>query len=210
MTKHINLKKPYGSSKEKALTIREMDFLERNLEDTKNRIILIGLAYAGLRQGELYQCRKSWLHWQDTESGERILAVNIPNEDRNIKNKLQIWRPKTRRERTTFIMRQDLGKEFYNFFKENSKGIDIDPNMISMYRVKKQMGDMLERKNISGHALRASYVTYMKHVYGASPNFIAATYGHTDIRMTMKHYEGISRGNAEAEAHKLIMNKERW
>ena len=117
----------YGKSSEKALSFEELDYLKFNLQELRDRILLIGSAYAGLRIGELVQCRLEWLRWDMLTNADgkqmRVLAIDIPKESRNILNLYEIWRPKTKTERTTYILDEVLAQTFILFYQEHPKGI---------------------------------------------------------------------------------------
>jgi len=199
---NINVRKKYGKSKDKALSYTERENLIDNLENTRDRVILILGAYAGMRQGEIIQCRKEWLDWKDFGK-KKVLAINIPAECRNIKNKLELWRPKTRRERTTYIFDVGLAREIYNFFKDNSLGVNISERNLSEYRVKIIMGDMIGRK-ISSHCLRAGATNYLIKEIGLDIGDTATILGHKDERTTLDHYKGLSKANTEASILKIF------
>ena len=91
-----------GANKDKSLTKLERTILEKGLEDTKHLIILFLGVYGGLRVTEMIQCRYSWLEWHYIQE-KKVLAINIPESDRDIKNKRKEWTPKTKSKRTTFI-----------------------------------------------------------------------------------------------------------
>ena len=204
MPKEINLNQrgKYGKSKDKALTYTERTNLINNIENTKDRVILIGGAYAGLRQGELVQCRKDWLEWKEF-GDKKVLAINIPGECRNLKNKYGVWKPKTRRSRTTYIFDLGLAREFYNYFNDNELGINISERNLSEYRVKIIMGNMIGRK-ISSHCLRASTTNYLVKELGLDIGDAATLLGHKDERTTLDHYKGLSKANTEASIYKIL------
>lgn len=127
--KHVNLnaRGKYGKSSEKALTFPELDYLRYHIEDKREKIILIGLAYAGLRISEFVQCRKMWLNWEVLENKEgkklRALAINVPQEDRDIINQYKEWQPKTKTKRTTYILDEIMSEIFMQFYTEHPRGI---------------------------------------------------------------------------------------
>jgi len=202
---NINKRKAYGSSKDKSITYTERENLINNLENTRDRVILIAGAYAGMRQGEIVQCRLDWLEWQNYNN-IKILAINIPDETRDLKNKLKLWRPKTKRPRTTYIFDSMLAREFYNFFKDNPKGINLCERNLSEYRVKIIMGNMIGRK-ISSHCLRAGATNYLIKEIGLDVGDASTILGHRDERTTLDHYKGLSKSNTEANINKILNSK---
>lgn len=152
MVEKLDNNNKYGSSFEKALSFEELDFLRFNVQKHRDRIILIGTAFAGLRISELIQTRKEWLRWDNLESGgkiKRVLAIDIPIEDRNILNKYKVWKVKTykkwldrgQKTRTTYILDEVLATEFIMFFEKfdgigeffKTKNQDSIRRNISMY-----------------------------------------------------------------------------
>ena len=134
MNREITIKKSkkgikYSKSADKALTFEELEYLQYNINNIRERIILIGLAFAGLRIGELVQCRKDWLRWDVLDSGDkkkRVLAIDIPSQDRNILNKYMLWTPKTKTERTTYILDELLSQTFFDYYMNNNNGISSE------------------------------------------------------------------------------------
>lgn len=203
--KVINLRTPYGSSKDKALEPRERELLFKEVKDRKTRIILILGAYAGLRVGEMRQCRFSWLEFKDINEQE-VLCINIPDEDRHVENKLKIWRPKTRKGRTTYVLNNKYAHELFAWY-ENNECIDMCEDHISMYVIKKKLNLILERTEnlLTAHALRSTYQNYLLYECNYEPKFIAVVLGHKDIRTTMKHYNTMNKASAESYL-KGVMN----
>lgn len=198
MPKEINIKArgKYGRAKDKALTHTERKNLINNLDNTRDRAILIAGAYAGMRQGEIVQCRKSWLEFQEF-GVKKVLAIKIPSECRDLGNKLKLWRPKTRRPRTTYLFDMGLAREFFNYFNDNEEGIRMDPRNLSEYRVKIKMGDIIGRK-ISSHCLRAGSTTYITTELNLKISDASSMLGHKDERTTLDHYKGVNQASTEA------------
>lgn len=125
----------YGSAADKALSFEELEYLRYNIQDHRNRVILIGTAFGGMRITELIQCRKAWCRWDTLEANgekKRVLAIDIPIEDKNIVNKhMKDWRIKTynkwkvsgQLKRTTYILDETLATEFMLFYNERPDGI---------------------------------------------------------------------------------------
>ena len=132
--KHIIIPKnkprgSYGKSKDKALSTDELNYLTFELHNDRDRVILIGNAYGGMRIGEFIQCRLSWLEWTTLDDGNNkmhVLAIKIPHEDKNIVNlnSKVLWSPKTHDScRTTYIIDENFAQQFYSFYKKNPRGI---------------------------------------------------------------------------------------
>lgn len=185
----LNSKKrgKYGSVKDKALTPAEVETIYLGLKSNKDRCIFILGAYAGLRVGELVQMRREWL--ERKKFGEKeVLCVNIPNESRDIKNKYSIWRPKTRRERTTYIFKKELFLEVENYFEHNeSLGYSIRGLQAWSYA---NLGRCI-------HSLRATAVNYLRYVENFSIEEISVMLGHKNIKTTQNHYKTQNKATTE-------------
>lgn len=192
MVKIINLKQEYGKSKDKALPPKERDELHKQLKDTKDKILFILGAYGGLRVGEIAQCRFNWLEWKEFND-EKVLAINIPNEDKDSKNLYKLWRPKTKKGRTTYIFKNDCANELYFYFKHNERGLQLTERALR-YRVSRSWG----LKNFSPHALRAMAQNYFLYELNFEPKVIAVMLGHSDIRTTMKFYNTMNKASVES------------
>lgn len=201
----LNVRGKYGSAKDKALTVTERLKLFDVLLDRKDRVILILGALAGMRQGEMVQCRKSWLSWKDF-GDTKVLVITIPNECRNMKMKYEVWRPKVRRGRITYVFNPVYARELFNFYQV-TESINLVERNISEYRVKYKMGDIINRK-ISGHCLRAGATYYLRKEVGLDDIDIASMLGHKDLRTTHGHYTAINTANTEASIMQIMEKKE--
>lgn len=193
--KTINLTEKRGSAKDKALTPTEREKLYPTIKNDKYEIIFLLGAYAGLRVGEIVQCRFKWLEIIKTEDKE-ILAINIPNEDRDIFNKLKLWRPKTKRERSTYILESNFLYKVYEWFKNNPDGVQMTRQAIDNY-IRRRWIPVLGR-NFSAHALRSTAQNYMRYEKGIDPIVIQGFLGHADARTTLKHYNSMNKASSEA------------
>lgn len=221
----------YGKSSEKALSFPELDYLRYNLDEIKERIILIGNAYTGMRIEEFIQCRKEWIRFDILEhDGKklRVLAIDIPEEDKNITNLYSTWRPKTRNARTTYIIDELLAQEFYNYYKLHPKGISEEfkskkvksiARNISTYIIgekflkllwdyhKKEEPDISQdklkklRPKLSAHPLRSTFENLLYFRYDVSLDIAADILGHS-IEIAQEHYIAKTQGNIK---HKLAM-----
>jgi integrase len=194
--KHIDIREKRGSGKDKALAPEERLKLLQQLKEDKHRIVLLLGAYAGLRPNEICQCRFSWL--EKKVIGEKeVLAINIPEEDRDIKNKLKIWRPKTRKKRTTYIFESDIYNEVFFWYKSNPNGIFISRQAVHNF-VKSYFIPIIEREDFSTHALRSTCQNYLLYEKNYEVKFVAIALGHSDIRTTQKFYTTMNKASAES------------
>ena len=179
-----------GKSKDKALTPKERELLEKNLKDTKHHMILFLGAYAGLRVSEMIQCRFEWLEWVEIEDLGRILAINIPQEDSDVRNKYKRWTPKTKYPRTTYIFEPHIAASVYFWFENNRDGIAFSRQNITSIIIKGSFAKILRRlpSNINAHSLRATFQNYLYWEKNFDLKFCQLVLGHKDSNTTMKHY----------------------
>jgi integrase len=184
---NINSRGGYGSSKDKALTPTDRTEILKKV-DGKYKIVFILGAYAGLRVGEIAQCRKSWLKRINFDNKE-VLGISIPAECRDIKNQYKIWRPKTKRERTTYLFNPELYAEVEAFFNycDNVK-LSVRGIQDISY---KQFG-------VNIHSLRATAQNYFKYELNMPTEIIAVMLGHRDVRTTLQHYTSLNTAQAES------------
>lgn len=182
----LNKRGKYGSAKDKAKSLREIQEILKTIKDPKSRMIIILCGFAGLRVGELAQLRKDWLNRIEF-NGKELLSINIPFECRDINNKYSIWRPKTRRERTTYLFDKELFLEVEHFYRYN-ESINLKIRGLQD-RTYKLIG-------VSIHSLRASATNYFKSIN--TPIEVTAVYlGHKEIKTTQKHYASLNKAMAE-------------
>ena len=203
--KHIDLVQHRGSAADKSLTPEERNKLLRELKEDKHRIILILGAYGGLRVNEICQCRLEWLE-RTTLKEKEILRINIPAECRDARNKLKIWRPKTRKERTTYLFESNIINEVYFWFKNNPAGIKTSRQAVNKM-IAKHFRPIIQRDNISPHALRATAQNYFRYERHYSTSFVQIVLGHKDIRTTEKHYNSLTKASAESYLMGVIENE---
>jgi len=194
--KEIKIIKPrgaYGSSKDKALNPKKRDKLLDEITDLKNRVIYILGAFGGLRVGEIEQTRASWL--ERTKFGTKeVLAINIPAECRNNFDLYSLWRPKTKRPRTTYIFKAELAAEVYAFFLHNDH-LNL--------KVRTMQERCYKFAGTSIHSLRATAQNYFNYDLQLPYTIIAVLLGHRKIETTMKHYTSLNRAQAEG----FLINK---
>lgn len=204
MTKYINLKTKRGSARDKALTPTEKRKVENELKHEQTRVAYYLAAYAGLRPGEVCQCRFSWLEFLYINE-EEVLAIHIPKEDKDSRNKKKIWRPKRDKARTTYIFNLKVAYEIYFWLKSNPDGLQISRQALDT-RIKKFIGIIIGR-NISGHALRATAQNYLRNELGLEPLFIQYVLGHEDPKTTLEHYNTLNRANMESYLERELKTK---
>lgn len=165
----LNQRKKYGKSSDKALSFQELDFLRYHIEDIKEKTILIGTAFSGMRISELVQCRLSWLRWDILENRNgkklRVLAIDIPGETKDIFNKYRLWSPKTKKSRTTYILDETLAESFKLFY-------ETYPDGISKLFKSKNMKSII--RNISIYTIGIKFLSYLHQYHTEELN---KTYG---------------------------------
>ncbi len=225
----------YGKSAEKALTFDELDYLRYNLESRRDKIVLIGLAFAGKRISELIQCRKDWLRWDTLQAGDkklRVLAIDIPKECKDIFNLYGHWRPKTKLARTTYILDENLAELFHSYYIDHPKGISEEFNSvvlksisrnISTYTIGSKFLKLLIkfhkeanpelsdekineiRPKLSSHPLRSTFENLLFYKYRVSIDICANILGHSP-EVAKKHYISKSTGNIKNKLAQEVLN----
>jgi len=193
---NLNARGAYGSAKDKALTPTQRVSIYKNISDKTNKVIFVLGAYAGMRVGEIEQCRKEWLS-REYIAEQEILAITIPNECRNVKNKKSIWRPKTKRGRTTYIFDKDKWLEVESYFESN----EFIP-----LTTRSMQNRCYNMTGISIHSLRATAQNYFKYELQLIPEVIASMLGHRDVRTTMQHYNTMNRSQTESYFEQKLKN----
>lgn len=196
MVKHINLSQKRGAAKDKALSPEEREILLNKIIKSHHRIILMLGGFGGLRVEEICQCRFSWLERTKLKDKE-VLRIKIPAEDRDARNKLKLWRPKTRKARTAYIFENDILNEIYFWFQNNPGGLKISRQAIHDI-VKKHFCRIIGRKEFCTHALRSTAQNYLLYEKDFKPKFVAIVLGHADMRTTIKHYNSMNQASAES------------
>ncbi len=178
-----------GSSKDKALTKAEREKLEKELKDSKHIMILFLGVYAGLRVSEMIQCRLSWLEWHYIKD-KKVLAINIPSEDRDARNKLKKWNPKNGTNRTTFVFEDSQAAAIYFWFDNNEDGLQLSRQAITTYIVQKKFAKIIRRsdKDICTHALRSTFQNYLFYEKNFDMKFCQLVLGHKDESTTTRFY----------------------
>ena len=187
-TINLNARGAYGSSKDKALTPNERIATYSKCKDSIDKVFFILGAYAGLRVGEIQQCRKEWIT-RTKFNDKEVLSISIPDECRNINNKYEVWRPKTKNGRTTYIFDKELWLEVETYYNNhNSIELSIRGLQARCYRL----------INVSIHKLRSTAQNYFKYEMQLPAEVIAVVLGHKDVRTTMQHYNTLNRAQAES------------
>lgn len=196
----------YGSSKDKALLPSEFKVLNEKLINPQDRIILLLGYIGGMRAGEIIQARTEWFNWIDLDNS-KVLSINIPSECRDIKNLYAMWRPKTKRGRTMYIIDPIYATEIYGYFQhKNSIDIKSERNL-SEYRVKVKFTALLPPRlhKLSSHCLRAGCTDYLR-TKGFGVRDVAYMLGHKDERTTLGHYNKPTEAGVQSSIME-IMNK---
>ena len=200
-------------SKDLVLSPNQRSYLINKLENKKHRIIFILGCYSGLRVSEIIQCRFSWLRFEMINN-KRILEINIPKYDRDIKNKNKLWVSKNTKkkkvklkdigkERTTYIFENEFANEVYFWYENNPLGINMTRQNITSFVVQKEFMKilLLEYKDldkITTHSLRATFQNYCKFEKGFDDTFIQLILGHEDISITLNHYRTMNKESGKS------------
>lgn len=157
-----NKRGDYGKSSDKSPRFEELDYLRYNLNNRRDKIILIGVGFAGLRIEEFVQNRLAWMYWEILENGEkkmRVLRIRIPEQDKEIVNpnsKLP-WSPKTKQSiRSTYILDETLAETFMNFYQEHPKGIS------ELFKTKKTESVC---RNISSYIIAVQWLEILREYH---------------------------------------------
>jgi len=222
MKKSDSVKK-IKSSKYAALSKDERIWLEKDLLSDKDYVfnqkhivIFYLMVYAGLRRGEVVQCRKDWLTLvkMDINGVERnLLQISVPYKDRDIiKGGNWMWKAKSKHsERTIIVLEESVSMYLKTYFDANKNGVGFSTDYL--YRVVSDSSLRFSFKNrlqkmpdisvsekkrledIKPHALRATYAFHLKEDYNIPNEQIKDLMGHGDSRLIDKHYfERTSQG----------------
>ena len=185
-----------GSAKDHSLSLKERDILNKELKQ-KDKVIYILGSLAGLRVTEIEQCRFSWLDWVEFED-KKILAINIPNKDRNVRNKLKTFQTKNRDCRTTYIFDIEKATYIYTWFESNIDGLLISRQRIHA-KVKNWNKYLLrELNNLHPHALRSTAQNIWKFEMNLDDIFIQLCFGWKDMNTMVKHYRSMNKNSGES------------
>jgi len=193
--KHIDVRDKRGSAADKALTPTEKILLQNKLTDSKDRIIFILGAYAGMRATEISQCRLEWLQIEVIKE-HKVLFINIPAEfkdTRNLKRKIET---KSRESRRTYVFDPYMMNEVWFWYKNNIKGLLMSRQAID-HRIRRRWYKILVRGNFSTHALRASAQNYFRYEMKLPDVVIQTILGHKDIKTTLLHYNSKTAAQVE-------------
>ena len=137
---------------EQAELIRAIDNLKvQDATKLKYRVLVALTMEAGLRISEAVQTRKSWIN--QTDDG---ITINIPKEDRDIKNKKRLWIPKTESgAREVIFLNPNVGSMVNTYMISNPNGLEISRQRAG--QIIKQLGIMINKPMLHPHALRSTY-----------------------------------------------------
>lgn len=203
--KHINLVNKRGVSKEHALELEERKILDNNLKQ-KDRVIYILGSQAGLRVTEIEQMRFNWLKWVTFED-KKILSINIPDKDRNIRNKFKLFQTKNRKSRTTYIFDNELATMLYTWYEINNDGLNISRQAI--HKRVKSWNKHVKRadNNLHPHALRSTAQNIWKYELGHDDIFIQLCFGWKDANTMLKHYRTMNKASGESYLINKLKNE---
>jgi len=203
--KHIDIRDKRGSAKDHALEVKERKLLEDNLSKQDKIIYILG-SYAGMRVEEIEQMRFSWLEWIQFDD-KKILAINIPNKDRNVRNKLKQFKTKNKDSRTTYIFNPEFATYVYTWYETHEDGLKISRQAI-WKRVKK-WNKLLNRENNSlhPHALRSTAQNIWKFELGFDDVFIQLCFGWGDMNTMITHYRTMNKASGESYLYQQLKNK---
>jgi len=203
----IDLRQKRGSSKDHSLNMKEREILEKELT-AKNKIIYLLGAYAGLRVTEIEQMRFSWLEWK-TINDKKVLAINLPNQDRNILNKLKQFKTKNRNSRTTYIFNIEFAQNIFTWYEINKDGIQMTRQAIHQ-RVKNWNKYLnRENNNLHCHALRSTAQNIWKFELGFDDIFIQLCFGWKDLNTMVQHYRTMNVSSGESYLYSKLGGERR-
>lgn len=192
----IDLRQKRGSAKDHALEQNDRKILERELTK-ENKIIYILGSYAGMRAEEIEQMRFSWLEWVEFED-KKILSINIPSQDRNVRNKLKKFQTKSRDMRTTYIFNPEFATYLFTWYESKEDGLKISRQAI-WKRVKKWNKIINRESNLlHPHALRSSAQNLWKFEYGYDDVFIQLCFGWKDMNTMLRHYRTMNKASGQS------------
>ena len=180
-------------SKENALEKHEQEELIKAVQtikaqDTtkfKYRVLIALTMEAGLRISEAVQCRKEWFN--ETEDG---ITINIPKEDRDIKNLKKFWQPKTDAgAREVIFLNESIGAKVQSFYISNPKGLEISRQRAG--QIIKSLGVLINKPNLHPHALRSTYANNLVY-QGVNTNTLTYYMGWSDLK-TAQNYVKTSK-----------------
>lgn len=188
------------SSKEDSLNSGELANLLLACETLRDKVVVYGMAYAGLRVSELVHLRRTWINWE-----ENTLTVPIKQECscwecNYIKSpKNGIWKPKTKHGARTILVHPQLIPVLKEFL-EGQDGVDITRQRV-WQRLKILAKNAIIRHNTYPHGLRATCASNLAHDNISSPGLqyvlgwarlsSAESYVRTDRRRALKEQDEI-------------------
>lgn len=180
-------------SKENALEKHEQEELIRAVsqikaQDTtklKYRVLVALTMEAGLRISEAVQCRKEWLNI--SEDG---ITINIPKEDRDIRNLKKFWTPKTEAgAREVIFLNPYVGSMVETYFITNPKGLGFSRQRAG--QIVKSLGTAMKKPKLHPHALRSTYANNLVYA-GVNTNTLCYYMGWNDLK-TAQNYVKTSK-----------------
>ena len=174
------ISKPKPRARPNALTIEEINRVIKECKTKKEKLLIIGLIYMGLRISEFIHMKKSWI----INNGEFIsvpytqkcscyeckkeIYKKIRDKDtkkvigRKIVKPSGLWRCKTSSGERKFPLVQEAREIVLNYFKNHNAIMEIIPNRVIAWTIIKRISKIANVKHkVFPHALRATFATIL-------------------------------------------------
>jgi len=132
-------------SKENVLNKTERESLINTCKSEKEKLVIAGLLYTGMRAGEFAQFNISWISWQDQK-------ITIPREQGD-------WKPKTSSGAREIPLMNKARSYFFAWFDKYNK---VGLTRTSIFRIVRQVAKRTNlKKKVYPHSLRATFASMM-------------------------------------------------
>ena len=133
-------------SKDDILTREELDDLINACEKPKETLVIVGLAFTGMRASEFAHFRESWINWQKD-------VINVPEHQGD-------WHPKTKAgAREIFIVEPQLRRVLRDWFMKHET---IGMTRVSIHDTVRRVAARVKiLKKVYPHCLRATFATML-------------------------------------------------
>ena len=166
----VFMNKPKPKSRENVLSPEEREKLCKVCQTDREKFVIYGLLYTGMREGEFLHMRKSWI---DFKGG----IINIPHKDickicltckksKMRKGKLikdaNIWQGKTVHAQRPIPIVPEIKDMLDEFFSKYNSVIDVYWYRQNLWKIVKEVGARSKIKHsVFPHCLRATFATML-------------------------------------------------